>query len=98
MKDIKVNEYSARPKWIAGFILLVSIWFAAGCSTGDFSRGQAVTAISEAANYKQPSVTSIDIGSLADSNARAWQLSKEDTGEAAAIRAREDFKKELPLI
>jgi len=98
MKDIKVNEYSARPKWIAGFMLLVSIWFAAGCSSGDFSRGQAVTAISEAANYKQPSVTSIDIGSLADSNARAWQISKEDTAEAAAVRAREDLKKKQPHL
>ncbi len=94
MMNIGVTAYSARPKWIAAFMLLVSIWLAAGCSTGDFSRGQAVTAISEAANYKQAAATSIDIGSLPDSNARAYQLSKEDTAEAAAIRAKRGFQKE----
>lgn len=100
MNKINPAAYGALPLRAGGYIMLLvsSIIYFAGCTTGDLSRGQAVTAISEAANYKQPALTSIDIGSLPDSNARAYQLSKEDTGEAAAIRAKEDFKKKQPQL
>jgi hypothetical protein len=98
MKNIKVNESSSRLTLIAGFMLLALFAFLTGCSTGDLSRGQTVMAISEAANYKTPAVTSIDIGSLPNSSARAWQLSKEDTAEAAIVRAKEDFKKKQPQV
>lgn len=98
MKNIKVNEHSTQLIFLAGFVLLVSIWFVTACSSGDFSRGQAVTAISEAANYKQAATTSIDIGMLTNAYARAYQLSKEDTAEAALVRAKEDFKKKQPQL
>ncbi len=98
MKSIKVNEYSFRLIFLAGFMLLVSIWFAAGCSTGDFSRSQAVTAISEAANYKQPSVTSINIGALSNAYPRARQLSKDEKADEALPRAKEDFKNKQPQL
>jgi len=97
-KSIKVTAYAARPIWIAGFMLLVSIWFAAGCSTGDFSRGQAVTSIGEAANYKQAATTLIDVGMLTNAYARAWQLSKDEKEEEAVVRAKEDFKKKQPQL
>lgn len=98
MKIIKANEYSTRLIFITVFMLLVSVWFAGGCSTSDFSRGQAVAAISEAANYKQAAVTSIDIGMLTNAYARAYQLSKDEKEEAAVVRAKEDFKKKQPQL
>ncbi len=98
MKNIKANDYSFRLIFLAGFMLLVSIWFAAGCSNGDLSRSQTVTAIGEAANYKQAAATSIDVGMLTNAYARAWQLSKDEKEEAAVVRAKEDFKTKQPQL
>ena len=106
MKIVKVTNkinpaaYALRPLRTSGYmvLLLSSIIYFAGCTTGELSRRQTVTAISEAANYKQAAVTSIDIGALPNAYARAWQLSKEDTAEEAKVRAKEDFKAKQPQL
>lgn len=89
-----VTAHAARPVWIAGFMLLASIAFVTGCSSGELSRRQTVAAITEAANYKQPSVTSIDIGSLPNAYARAWQLSKDEKEEASGRSRQGGFQSE----
>ncbi len=98
MMNIGVTAYSASPIWIAGFMLLSSIILFTGCSSGDLSRRQTVTAISEAANYKQAATTSIDVGMLTNAYARAWQLSKDEKEEEAVVRAKEDFKTKQPQL
>lgn len=98
MKSIKVNNHSTRLIFLAGFTLISSLTFLTGCSSGDLSRSQTVMAISESANYKVPAATSIDVGYIPDSNARTWQLSKDDTAEQAMVRAKEDFRKKQPQL
>ncbi len=83
---------------VAAVLIVACLFALINCSTGDLSRSQTVTAIGEAANYKQAATTSIDVGMLADAYARTWQLSKDEKEEEAVVRAKEDFKKKQPQL
>lgn len=98
MKSIKINNHFA----IKTFIVSASIFavFSASCSTlGGFSRGTAAGQIEKDKRYTAPAEMTIDIGGrLANAAGKTWQISKDDTAEEAAVRAKEDFMQRHPRI
>ena len=88
-----------KNKILFNLTLLVTI-LSIGCSPfGGFSRSTATGAIEESKSYPRPSTMTIDIGGrLLNAGGTAWQISKEDTAEAAAVRAKEGFMQRQPQI
>jgi hypothetical protein len=84
---------------VAKIILIVAVLATACSSLGGFTRGTAATAIEQDKRYNMPATMTTDIGwKLTNAQMRAWQISKDDTAEAAAIRAKEDFMLRHPQI
>lgn len=92
---MKKFTHNLPAKIIALFIVL-----ATACSSlGGFTRGTAVSLIEQDKRYSAPATMTIDIGArLANARAKAWQISQDDTAEAAAVRAKEDFMLRHPQI
>jgi len=95
MKNIKKFPNNLSVKVIALFTVL-----ATACSSlGGFTRGTAVSLIEQDKRYSAPATMTIDIGArLANARAKAWQISEDDTAEAATVRAKEDFMLRHPQI
>lgn len=98
MKIMKNKIHSARHlalKATAAF----AVFTTACASLGGFSRGTAATAIENDGRYLTPAAMTIDIGwKLTNANAKVNQISADETAEAAALRAREDFMLRHPQL
>jgi hypothetical protein len=81
-------------------ILILTVALLTACSSlGGFTRGTAVNLIEQDKRYSAPATMTIDIGArLANARAKAWQISQDDTAEAATVRAKEDFMLRHPQI
>jgi hypothetical protein len=101
MKNIKKPENAKHfTNTFATKLVLAFIVLAAACSSlGGFTRGTAVSLIEQDKRYSVPATMTIDIGwKLTNAQMRAWQISKDDTVEAASVRAKEDFMLRHPQI
>ena len=95
---MKTSNYFANNIVIRSIFLFSFI--AASCSVlGGFSRGKAAQLIGEDKRYSSPITMTIDIrGRLANAQGKTWQISTDDTAEAAAARAKTDFMSRQPQI
>ncbi|MEJ7849358.1 MAG: hypothetical protein WKF92_14855 [Pyrinomonadaceae bacterium] len=86
-------------KLVFNLTLMVTL-MSIGCSPlGGFTRSIAAEAIEQSRSYPAPAAMTIDIrGRLLNAGATAWQISKDDTAEAAAVRAKEGFMQRQPQI
>lgn len=82
------------------FTLLVALTvFTASCSPDGFSRGIAAKAIQEDKRFASAATMTIDVrGKLSNAEGKTWQISKDDTAEAATIRAKADFTSRQPQL
>lgn len=77
----------------------IVLFYTASCSIGGFSRSTAARAIETDGRYPTPATMTIDVrGRLSNAAGKAWQISKDDTAEAAATRAKADFATRQPQI
>jgi len=85
---------------LAAKVTLVITILATACSSlGGFSRGKAIEAIEQDKRYPAPTTMTIDVGGrLTNAGGNTGQTSKDDTAEAAAVRAKEDFMLRQPQI
>lgn len=85
-------------KFRSSYILFLLVLFITACNPFGFSRGKAAEMIASEAQYKNPAFLNTDVGMLANAQGQAWQISRDDTVEAAAERARQDFYKRQPQL
>ena len=97
MKNTKTKNHFAV-KFLS--VTIVCAFLLASCSSlGGFSRRTAAVLIEKDNRYSGPASMTIDIGGrIANAAGRAWQISRDDTVEAAAVRAKEDFMQRQPQL
>lgn len=85
---------------VAKLILTIGVLAAACSSLGSgVTRGTAATAIQADKRYSAAMAMTIDIGGrIANARGEAYQTSKDDTVEEAAVRAKADFMLRQPQI
>lgn len=97
MKKIQIKNYFTGN---LVFTLIVTLAvYSASCSFGEFNRSTAAGLIEKENQYTAPATMTIDVGrKLTNAAGKAWQISNDDTAEAAAVRAKEDFGTRHPAI
>jgi hypothetical protein len=104
-KNTKNTKTTKTFNQLTALLVLYVIFISTSCSaitdklTGKFSRSSAVSAIEKDGRYKIPSTMTLDIyRKLANAGAVGFQMSADDTVEAAVIRVKEDFGKRQPQL
>lgn len=98
-KNMKTHANHFAIKFFVASTMIFAL-FSASCSTlGGFNQRTATALIEKDAKYKTPVTIPINIRRrLTNAGADTPQLSADDTAEAAAIRAKEDFAKRQPQL
>ena len=98
-KNMKTHANHFAIKFFALSTIIFAL-FSASCSAlGGFNQRTAAALIEKDGKYKTPVTIPINIRRrLTNASASTPQLSTDDTAEAAAIRAKEDFAKRQPQL
>lgn len=97
-KNTKTKNSIVVKSFFASIIVFANL-FASCSAVGGFSRSTAAGLIEKDNKYKAPATITIAIGKrLTNADAVTPQLSADDTAEAAAARAKEDFAGRQPQL
>lgn len=80
------------------YLFFLLVFLITSCNPFGFGRSQAGKAIAAEQQFKNPAFLNVDVSRMSNALGRAWQISQDDTPEAAAERSRQDFYKKQPQL